>query len=812
MCNIWMLFANTSVTNHNGEPKMSFKSTNQNPNRLGGRFHLHKTNATKVCTTLCMPWVASLLIAGLLPAQDAPKPADATAPAAPAPAAPAPAGANLLPDIPPGGILPPPGAVIPGPSTPFGAKDLEKRKAVKYSEPSKQEIASQLESALDEVSDRRISLIEAVRIALLNDPVIQLAEEEVAIARASRLVAAGLFEPRMSAGITYERRQAEMSAAEIKSIKDAFDKNTALIKASREQRIKLDKEIAGLKIGNAPVNATKEEDLQRQLNAAALDILKKMGLSAGVDISALDKLSKQIAKQGIETRKSILKTLASTEANAQKQKDQLPPISVRRTDTTTFDLSIVKEFRNGIVASPYFQYNNNQTNTGRRQGQSRANTSEMGIDVTFPLGRGRGTIAASGQEMAAEIDVEASQLSLQHTVAERVLAVVSSYWNLAAAQEQLSFLVQSEITSAALAGLTEGMIKADEVPAADASQSIARRAQAMASRIQGEIDLQQAQQTLALAMGVTGDDIIYAPLASDELPSVVSESSVKSIRVPDLVQSAFVRRADYRSSRKLIDSGKILAEQARLNIRPRFDLSLSAFYTGRDEDGSRESYYHFATENHSGPGVSIAFRMDWPFFEDAARGNYAIQQAGLESRRLQLQQTNNQITSGITQSYFVVKTTARELQKQKDAVFQFEKALDTQREKFRLGLATMIDAIQTEERLTQARAQLVTTRLLHAQALVNLRFQTGTLMPHEQAARTSVTREQLVTLPVFGPAPVEQGVKPRSYLNDLQNRAFGETDPHRVLQRLDAKGAQAPAKGSAPASGPASGGGKSSGK
>ena len=135
---------------------MSSKSRKPSSNRLGGRFHLHKTNATKACTTLCLPWVASLLLAGLLPAQDATKPADAPAPAAPA-------GAGLLPDIPPGGILPPPGAVIPAPSTPFGAKDLEKRKAVPYREASKQEINSQVESALDEVSDRRISLIEAVR-------------------------------------------------------------------------------------------------------------------------------------------------------------------------------------------------------------------------------------------------------------------------------------------------------------------------------------------------------------------------------------------------------------------------------------------------------------------------------------------------------------------------------------------------------------------------------------------------------------------------------------------------------------------------
>jgi|GEM_PF-2152365 len=705
-------------------------------------------------------------------------PVDPSAPETPADAPPS---AELLPDLPPTGL-------------PFGAKDIQKRKAIPYQEATTEQIESQIEEAWDNVSDRRITLIEAVRIALLSDPLIRVAEQEVEMAQAARTIARGSFDPRLVAEGTYQQRNTELSEAEIARQQEQYNRNHELVKASRQERKQIERELKQLENGELPESNTEEGQLQQELTQAALDILKELGVDAGVDVRALDRIGKEIQEQGIETRKDVLKILESTERNAIKQNEKFPVNSVRRADTTQVDISILKQFRNGITIGPYLEYNNAQTNFERRSGVDRVNRSEVGIEMTVPLGRGRGTIAASGHELAGQIDVEASQLSLQHTVAGRVLNVVTAYWNLAAAQEQLGYLVRSEVTSTALAGLTADLIKADEVPAASAPQALARRAQASAARIQGEITLQEAQQNLALTMGVGGDDIIYAPLAADRLPAVVSESSVKALALPDLVEGAFVRRADYRASRKAIDSGRLLSEQARLNIKPRVDLNVGMFYSGYDEQGSKESYYHLYLENQAGPGFMMSLRMDWPFFLNEARGNYALRQANLEIQREQSRSINNQIVSGISRSHFALRTSARELRRQEQAVAEYEKALSTERERFRLGIATMLDPIQTEERLTLARAQLVFTRLLHAQALVRLRFETGTLMTHEQADRTSVSRSAFVTLPQFGPPPVDPGISARSRLQDAGNRLLGETDPHRVLRSIDSRDQRAAAK------------------
>lgn len=700
-------------------------------------------------------------------------PADIVAPPGTAPVPPGP-DSSLLPELPPEGMLP-------FSTTP---EEVEKRRAIPYTEASKEQVNRQVESALDEVSARRISLMDAVQIALLNDPLIRIAGEQVAIAEASRQIAAGLFDARLSTGVSYAQRHAELSDGEVAQQQDQFDRNNALVKATNKEAKKIQAEIAQLENGQTPPSATKEGQLQQEQTAAALEILKQLGVAGGVDVSALNRKGEELNKQGIETRKEVLKTLEDTQRNAIKQNKQFPVISVRRTDTMTYDISVIKQFRNGMVLTPYLQYDNSQNNLSRRGGQRRINRSEMGLDLTIPLAKGRGTIAASGQEMAAEIDIEASQLSLQHTVAERVTTVASAYWGLAAAQEQLAFLVRSEITNSALVNLTDSLIKADEVPKAGAAQPRASYAQSVAQRLQAEITLQEAQQALALAMGVGEDGIIYAPLAGDPLPSIIPESTVQDLSVKTLAHNAFAQRADYRAARKSIDSGKLLAEQARLNIKPRVDLSLSAFYTGRDEDGSRDGIYHLYTEDTAGPGFAVSLRMDWPFFENDAKGTYALREASLASRREQMQLIDNGIVSGISKAWFTLKLTARQLQRQEEAVKFFEQALGTERERFRLGTATLLDAIQTEERLTLSRAQLVNTRLQNALALVRLRFETGTLMPHDQAARTTVARENFVTLPVFGPAPVDDAIMPRSGLMEAKSKILGETDPHRVLRKI----------------------------
>ena len=64
----------------------------------------------------------------------------------------------------------------------------------------------------------------------------------------------------------------------------------------------------------------------------------------------------------------------------------------------------------------------------------------------------------------------------------------------------------------------------------------------------------------------------------------------------------------------------------------------------------------------------------------------------------------------------------------REAVRLAERSVATEQEKFRLGLATLFDAILAEDSLTNARLQQTNARLRFATALLRLRFETATLL------------------------------------------------------------------------------------
>ena len=71
---------------------------------------------------------------------------------------------------------------------------------------------------------------------------------------------------------------------------------------------------------------------------------------------------------------------------------------------------------------------------------------------------------------------------------------------------------------------------------------------------------------------------------------------------------------------------------------------------------------------------------------------------------------------------------AREASTAEQAVRLSGRSVNTEQEKFRLGLATLFDAILAEDSLTSARLQRTTARFRFAAALLRFRFETGTLI------------------------------------------------------------------------------------
>ncbi|MEZ5328902.1 MAG: TolC family protein [Verrucomicrobiales bacterium] len=628
------------------------------------------------------------------------------------------------------------------------AKRQESKKelqGIPFSLPGDEELDAKTAALLQTVSDKAISLEEAIALTLLNDPNIKLANEDELIAWASLQIASGAYDVRMTAGASYGRTQQEVSKEQVDQQIETRAKNKKIISNAREVIRQREAEIADLRAGRTPSNTDIESQLNSEIRAAALDVIKRVSNPA--EFFALASTQSKINEAGILVRKDIIRSQRREIKSTEKEIDKFPVNSVLRSDTVSYELGLLRKLRTGPVINPFLTLNGSENNEARRRGVARDTRTEFGVELMLPLARGRGRIAASGQEIAAGHDLEASRYSLQHTVSESVLNTASAYWQLVAAQDRLRILLESEMISSALVFVTEQMIAADAIPPIERAQILARQATAQSARVRAEFSLVQAQQGLAIAMGVEGENLLYAPLASDSLPDLVSKESISATSPKKMVDMALQLRADRKSALQLEESGLVLTEQAKTNLRPGLDFTSRTSYSGLDEGSHYESYYQPYLQGHAGPSYFLGLRFDYPIGNNTAKGLLKERQARLRQSKLTTGIITRSILSNIVTARKSIENSLQQIDSLNASRAALVDSLNAEQERFKTGDSTLLDTILTEERLTGANRAIIEARLQHALGLAQLRFETGTLMASSDSSNAAIERRNVTTLP-----------------------------------------------------------------
>ncbi|MGK0188750.1 MAG: outer membrane protein TolC [Verrucomicrobiales bacterium] len=644
--------------------------------------------------------------------------------------------------------------------------------AIPY-EPDPEVLARETGTILATISGENISLLDAVRATLEKSPEIMLAKEEVSASKGAVQTAAGQFDVRVAAGVSYFRGQKELDTRAAGGEQRAFDRDKGFVSAANDSIEAITKEIQVIRDGGKPTSrfvrnadgsvtvdgsfgadlstdnvsstvVTGEQDLDAELDAALIAAAKS--LATPTETASIAEIEEKFIEEGIANRKFVRKILRKNVSNALKRIEQFPPNSILRTDVINYDLAFVKQFRNGTILRPYVEYTGEQDHLSRRKGLPRENRTELGVRLTIPLGKGRGYIATAGGEIASGFELDATRFELEHAIALRVLQTTLAYWDVVAAQERLRLLLESEMISTSILKMADAMIDQELIPRVTRGQAIGREATVRASRIRSEFDLIRAQQALAIAMGSNGEALIDAPLAGDPFPKLVSAFAVEQQDLESLVRQARFKRGDRRAAIQQKIATAVFIDQAKANLKPACDLQLGLSYTGLDQGGGGETLYTPYQEGHAGPGGFISLRAEWPFGNRVSKSELFLFEARSRKIQEQIGIIERSIDSGIATAKQQVRNAAVFYAFEMASMEQTRLALMSENEKLRLGSSTIIDSILAEERLTNSRSGLIDARLQQAQGLALLRFQSGTILS-EASDAPQIAERDLVTLP-----------------------------------------------------------------
>ncbi len=414
-------------------------------------------------------------------------------------------------------------------------------------------------------------------------------------------------------------------------------------------------------------------------------------------------------------------------------------------NTFAYETSVRKQLRSGLSIATGIEVSRVDQASDRI---APANAGDFNFVINQPLWRGRGRQVTTADEAAAIFGHEESLLESRHVAASIIRNAVTSYWRYFAALESLKILQASEQRAKKILTDTLELIDKDEVPSAERFQLEALHSQKAGLRIRAEQEAVTAGQLLILALGLSSATVSEMPAPSDRFPVTPDVSRLPA--APDIatfIDAGRMYRDDYKAARKREDITEIQMIAAEDGIKRRLDFSLDIGYDNFNLGHGLDRNLDSLNPHESGFNAGAFFILDWPVRNDAAVGNFRRHQSFYQLARVSTFDLGRTIEASITVTVNALHNSALEVGKTEEAGRLFQRTLENERQKLHLGMATYIDLISYEDRLTDVQLRAVAAKLRYFEAVVRLSFEAGLLLPGNDNVMVSIDFNRLVEVP-----------------------------------------------------------------
>lgn len=432
--------------------------------------------------------------------------------------------------------------------------------------------------------------------------------------------------------------------------------------------------------------------------------------------------------------------------------ESLPLAGVREgllvTETVETSASAVKSFRSGVVVSSDFSLGRVRSSTvGLPLDQVRSSVSFL-----VPLAGGRGGGALAGAERAAQESYAASRFERHHVVARVVHDAVLAYWLYLAAHEQLRTYVESADRARRLVEETEVLIRADERPPSDRDLMASNLAQKETAVTAARQTLLDAKYALGIAMGLAADGVSTLGPPLTGFPNISdSRVAVTAAARVAMVGTALSARRDLSALQARRTGARLAWEGALRDMRPRWDVLTRFGYTGVSSARGMGAASSFA-QGSGGMNGLLQVQFEPVVTNRAVRGGARRAAALHRVAAVAAEDLVRRIDANVRVAIEAFNNGAQEALAAHEAVRLSELSVTTEQEKFRLGLATLFDAILAEDSLTNARLRQTNALFRFAAALVRLRFESATLL-ESVGGRVAVDAMRMTSFAFEEPEP-----------------------------------------------------------
>ncbi len=405
------------------------------------------------------------------------------------------------------------------------------------------------------------------------------------------------------------------------------------------------------------------------------------------------------------------------------------------TNGTEVSLGLQKALRSGIRTSftvdygrlsNNFPFNQFNEEVGANQSDHTITTT---LSVTQPLIRGRGKKIATALETSSELALENAKYSYELTNAFEILQTGIAYWQYVGAYKRLTIFRANEERVRNVLAITLELVQADKKPAGDLAQIRADLANQERQTKIAEQQVYNARINLGRAIGIEVQESEHIGIPMNEFPSIPESKYATAVSDQTMLAIAANHRKDIAAFHALKKGLALQLELARNHLKPTLDLSAFASY-GAMNTGNGFQKAFSTLGNREGSDYTIGLRLNFafPLNNNLARGSFLQQQAALSEQEVSLHNLQRNIDLNVHIALNNLRNSVAILTKAEETLQYYQEVFSNEQVKFQNGLTTLLNLILFQERLTFAQLDYLAAQQQFATAIINLRFETGTLV------------------------------------------------------------------------------------
>ncbi len=308
----------------------------------------------------------------------------------------------------------------------------------------------------------------------------------------------------------------------------------------------------------------------------------------------------------------------------------------------------------------------------------------------------------------ARLGNESATLSADRTRQEVITSVVIAYEGVLTAQDQLKVIDQALETARANDKIIRSRYQNGLVVKSDLLRAGVRIAELEQERMNAQSQVDVARAVLNAAMGMEMDRTFrLAPLEK--------RRSVPSEPLEQWLRKALDRRPDLNQMRSQEMMAEEEVKKSRMAYLP--SLHLTGSYETDTEDFSQ-------TANNYTVGLLLRFNL-FSGFENQSKVHEA--QANLQQVKAVVKQFEIGVEVETRRAFFQMQSTFERIKVAEAAVGQAEEALRIVRNRYENGLFTVVDLLDSEVALQQARTHYLRSLHEYTVATANLYLAAGTM-------------------------------------------------------------------------------------